>query len=212
MSDAPLAETHRRVWGALDALADMRALSASGLAKIAGLDATAFNPSKRVGRDGRLRWPSVETLAKVMSVTGEDFHGLARLIDGRPKIDSPKRLPVLTLGETGAARPSGAEAPAPDLADPDAFWLEIEAGSVGGAGGAYRAGDRLLIAPNSPQEIGCRVAVALASGAVRVGRLAARDDFGLAVAPLLERDAAEGEARCRYDQLAWIGRILWASQ
>jgi len=35
--------SHERVWAAIDALAERYELSASGLAKRAGLDSTAFN-------------------------------------------------------------------------------------------------------------------------------------------------------------------------
>lgn len=49
--------THEQVWTALDRLAARAGLSASGLARRAGLDPTTFNKSKRVTPDGRERWP-----------------------------------------------------------------------------------------------------------------------------------------------------------
>ncbi len=63
--------SHEKVWAAIDALASQNGLSPSGLARRAGLDPTAFNPSKRVAGDGRPRWPSTESLAKVLAATGE---------------------------------------------------------------------------------------------------------------------------------------------
>ncbi len=71
--------THGKIWTAIDALARRYGLSPSGLAKRAGLDATAFNRSKRVTTEGRPRWPTTESLAKVLTATGasvEDFVGL----------------------------------------------------------------------------------------------------------------------------------------
>ena len=56
-------ERHRRARAALQP-------SASGLAKRAGLDPTSFNKSKRVTGEGRPRWPSTESLAKVLEATG----------------------------------------------------------------------------------------------------------------------------------------------
>ena len=44
---------HDDVWRAMDAIAAENGLSASGLARRSGLDPTAFNPSKRIGPDGR---------------------------------------------------------------------------------------------------------------------------------------------------------------
>lgn len=45
-------------------------LSCSGLAKVCGLDPTAFNKSKRWTQYGKPRWPSANTLAKVISAAG----------------------------------------------------------------------------------------------------------------------------------------------
>lgn len=75
--------THKTLWEALDRLADREGLSPSGLAKRAGLDATTFNPSKRSAQ-GRARWPSTESIAKVLEATDtgiEDFFSL--LDEGR---------------------------------------------------------------------------------------------------------------------------------
>jgi phage repressor protein C with HTH and peptisase S24 domain len=73
--------THPQVWAALDALAERFGLSASGLAKVAGLDATSFNPSKRVSSNGRQRWPSTETVAKVLAATGTTFEMFTELLN-----------------------------------------------------------------------------------------------------------------------------------
>src|SRR5262245_36395231 len=68
--------THPRVWRAIDRTAKEHGLSTSALAKAANLDSTSFNKSKRVSPTGKPRWPSVETLAKVLNSVGdsiEDF-------------------------------------------------------------------------------------------------------------------------------------------
>jgi phage repressor protein C with HTH and peptisase S24 domain len=61
--------THARVWSAIGALAHRYGLSASGLAKRAGLDPTSFNKSKRVTGEGRPRWPTTESIAKSSPLT-----------------------------------------------------------------------------------------------------------------------------------------------
>ena len=76
--------SHEKVWAAIDALAARHSLSASGLARRAGLDSTAFNRSKRSSSDGRPRWPSTESLAKIIDATGESLAGLLALIEERP--------------------------------------------------------------------------------------------------------------------------------
>jgi phage repressor protein C with HTH and peptisase S24 domain len=40
--------THAQIWSALDRLAERKGISASALAKRAGLDPTTFNRSKRI--------------------------------------------------------------------------------------------------------------------------------------------------------------------
>ncbi|MGE4313039.1 MAG: hypothetical protein AB7E85_02045 [Pseudobdellovibrionaceae bacterium] len=60
---------HTAIWAAIDRLAKSNNLSTSGLARKAGLDPTAFNRSKRVTPDGKPRWPSTESIAKILAVT-----------------------------------------------------------------------------------------------------------------------------------------------
>ncbi len=68
--------THDGTWAAFDKIAARLGLSVSGLAKGCGLDATAFNKSKRWTRYGKPRWPSTGTVAKVIAyanITAEEF-------------------------------------------------------------------------------------------------------------------------------------------
>ena len=69
--------THEQVWTALDRLAARAGLSASGLAKRAGLDPTTFNKSKRITSDGRARWPSTESLSKSLAAAGTGIETLS---------------------------------------------------------------------------------------------------------------------------------------
>ena len=72
--------THERIWKAVDLLAARNGLSASGLARRAGLDPTAFNKSKRVSSDGRLRWPSTESIAKILESTATELEVFMALV------------------------------------------------------------------------------------------------------------------------------------
>lgn len=78
------ARLNQKLWHAIDQLAANRGLSTSGLARKAGLDPTAFNKSKRQSRDGRLRWPSTESISRVMTATGVSFSQFAALVDKAP--------------------------------------------------------------------------------------------------------------------------------
>jgi phage repressor protein C with HTH and peptisase S24 domain len=75
---------HTDVWSAIDRLAKKHKLSVSGLARKAGLDPTAFNKSKRHAPDtGKPRWPSTETVEKLLCATGERWPEFVRLMGKR---------------------------------------------------------------------------------------------------------------------------------
>ena len=84
--------THSQIWRAIDALAARHGMSPSGLAKLAGLDPTTFNKSKRGAANGKLRWPSTESLSKVLAATGASLEDFV----------------VLVTERRGAAHPHGA--------------------------------------------------------------------------------------------------------
>lgn len=73
--------THDNIWLAIDRLAEIFGYSPSGLAKQAGLDPTSFNKSKRLSPDGKPRWPSTESIAKILAVTGATMSEFIGLIE-----------------------------------------------------------------------------------------------------------------------------------
>ncbi|QNT79112.1 helix-turn-helix transcriptional regulator [Entomobacter blattae] len=73
--------THTNIWKAIDLLAAEKGLSPSALAKMAGLNVTTFNPSKRVSADGRKRWPSTESLALILHATNTTLSNFSDLLD-----------------------------------------------------------------------------------------------------------------------------------
>lgn len=70
---------HDIIWGVLDKIAERRGISPSRLAITAGLDPTAFNPSRRVANGNTLRFPSLTTLLAVLKVSGMSWHDFADL-------------------------------------------------------------------------------------------------------------------------------------
>ena len=62
--------THDQIWHAIDMFAREQGLSCSGLARKSGLDPTIFNKSKRVSVFGQERWPTMSSIAKIISATG----------------------------------------------------------------------------------------------------------------------------------------------
>src|SRR5580658_9210484 len=130
---------HEDVWRAIDTLAAESGMSASGLAKRSGLDPTSFNPSKRSGPGGRLRWPSTESLAKVLNATGASLDAFSALVSGaralpgggRASAATARRIPLIGLAQAGGdgyfddgGYPVGGswdEVGLPDISDPHAY-------------------------------------------------------------------------------------------
>ena len=105
--------SHDRIWTAIDELAERHGLTASGLARRAGLDPTSFNKSKRQGADGRDRWPSTESLSKVLQATGSSVEDFLSLVGGKAPVargDLPDgafppqqgSIPLLGFAQAGA--------------------------------------------------------------------------------------------------------------
>ena len=94
--------THKQVWNAIDTIAERYGFSASGLAKKSGLDPTSFNPSKRNGPDGRPRWPTMESISRLLQASGASMEEFSELLIGRrgqpPKL---RQIPLLGLAKAG---------------------------------------------------------------------------------------------------------------
>jgi phage repressor protein C with HTH and peptisase S24 domain len=208
--------THDQVWTAMDALAEKYDLSASGLAKSAGLDPTTFNKSKRVGPDGRPRWPSTESLSKALAAVGgslDEFVALVGVAGGKP----PGRMvPLIALAQAGskgffddAGFPVGAgwdEIAFPEIDDEHAYALEISGDSMVPV---YRDGDRVVVSPAANVRRGDRVVVKTQKGEVmvkQIGRLSAQRVELRSFNPNYEdRNFALAE-------LTFMHRVVWASQ
>jgi phage repressor protein C with HTH and peptisase S24 domain len=194
--------THDRIWAAIDGLARRHGLSPSALARRAGLDATSFNRSKRVGPDGRRRWPSTESIAKVLDATGTDLTTFLTL----PLSDAtPDAMPRITTAWAGALGPAGLpEAPGEDFPfpGPDAGRCFAVAAEGDALAPAYRDGDLLVVSATEPVRPGDRVVLHLADGGWEAGELAQRSTRATYLAGAEPRRVANAD-------LAWIARVLW---
>ena len=72
---------HEEIWGAIENFACDRNMSCSGLAKMGGLDPTTFNKSKRWSKQGQPRWPSTQSIAKILSATGTDISDFVKYLN-----------------------------------------------------------------------------------------------------------------------------------
>ncbi len=221
---------HDDIWRAIDALAAEHGLSASGLARRAGLDATAFNPSKRIGGDGRARWPSTESVAKVLAATGTGFEAFASLVTGLPAPSPPRaggrgepqqavaarRIPLIGFAQAGAEGyftdggfPSGGgwdEISLPEVVDQNAYALEISGESMEPV---FRDGDIVIVSPGAPVRRGDRVVVRTAKGEVMAKELKRQSARRIDLRSL---NPAHPDRGFDLAEITWMHRIVWASQ
>ena len=221
--------SHDRIWAAIDALASRHKLSASGLARRAGLDPTTFNRSKRSSGDGRPRWPSTESIAKIIEATGASFDEFTALMGGRHP--APARAGFAAPGTTapGATVPliGFAQAGAGGFFDDAGFpagqgWDEIALPSGSAAEGTYalevsgqsmmplyREGDIVIVAPGAAVRRGDRVVARTREGEVMVKILQRRTAQSVVLASV---NPDFPDRHFKADEIDWIARILWASQ
>ncbi len=209
--------SHKQVWSAIDTIADRYGFSASGLAKKSGLDPTSFNPSKRHGPDGRPRWPTTESIARVLDASGASVEEFMDLLSGR-KGQAPKRrqIPLIGLAQAGkggffddSGFPVGAswdEIDAPGVVDPNAYALEIAGDSMLPV---YREGDIVIVSPSTSVRKGDRVIAKTRDGQVMAKILHRQTSRTVELASF---NPAHESKTYEMKEIDWIARILWASQ
>jgi phage repressor protein C with HTH and peptisase S24 domain len=209
--------THKQVWNAIDTIAERYGYSASGLAKKSGLDPTSFNPSKRNGPDGRPRWPTMESISRLLQASGASMEEFADLLIGRrgqpPKL---RQIPLLGLAKAGrggffddSGFPAGNgwdEIDVPGVTDPNAYGLEITGDSMMPV---YREGDIIIVSPSAAVRKGDRVVVRLNDGQVMAKIMQRQTSKTVELASFNPNHALK---TLDMKEVDWIGRIMWASQ
>lgn len=207
---------HSDVWNAIDRLAREHGLSASGLAKRAGLDPTTFNKSKRKTRDGKERWPSTESLSKVLLATGASLGEFVSYVNNGNSSVSYQNIPVIGFAQAGTAGyfddagyPSGGswdEIPFLNVGDPHAYALEISGDSMEPV---YRDGDVIIVSPGADIRRGDRVVLKTREGEVMAKALRRRTAYKYELSSL---NTEHPDRWLAAEDVDWIARIVWASQ
>ena len=208
--------SHGQIWKAIDGLARREGISASALARRAGLDSTSFNPSKRFGPGDppRPRWPSTESLTRILQATGLSLGEFATLAQDAP--ERPSTVPMLGMAQAGldgffddAGLPIGDGWEQTELPRTKETLLSLRV-TGDSMTPLYRAGDRIIVDREaSDVRKGDRVVVRTTGGetlAKEVTGLTARTVTLASVNP-----AYEPRVVARKD-IVWMGRILWVSQ
>ena len=182
---------------------------------MAGLDPTTFNKSKRGGPGDRLRWPSTESIAKVLDATGASIDEFMALITGSRTAPAPS-IPLVGLAKAGqggffddGGYPAGTgfdEITFPDPAEERLYGLRVSGDSMLPL---YRNGDVIVVSPAASIRRGDRVVVRTREGEVMAKELKRR------AADHVELRSLNPEHPDRTLALAdidWMARIMWARQ
>jgi phage repressor protein C with HTH and peptisase S24 domain len=219
--------SHARIWAAIDRLAERNHLTASGLARSAGLDPTTFNKSKRASPDGRPRWPSTESIAKILAATRTEVGAFLGLTKGvSPKAAAERRrtpsavplptVPLLGMAQAGAGGffddggyPAGQgwdEVSLPASARDNVFALKVSGDSMLPL---YRHGDTIIVQRDNQVHKGDRVVVRTTDGEVMAKVLQKKTARAIDLASL---NPAHKNRTIPMKNVDWIARIIWASQ
>lgn len=217
--EAAIMFSHSAIWDAIDTLAKRHGLSPSGLARLAGLDSTAFNKSKRISKDGRERWPSTESIAKILEATKESFDTLfleTGTYQQLPQTMLNPTVPLLGFAQAGQSGffdsggfPAGQgwdEVVLPVAGEDGTYALEVAGDSMLPL---YRDGDIIIVSPREQLRRGDRVVVRMKTGALVAKILYRQTANNVELHPLVGTESAEV---IDLKDIDWIARILWASQ
>ncbi|MBF0246710.1 MAG: helix-turn-helix transcriptional regulator [Alphaproteobacteria bacterium] len=206
---------HGDVWKAVDKLAAAHGLSTSGLARKAGLDPTTFNKSKRTTGEGKLRWPSTESVSKILRATGADLMEFVAYLQDGDTVPQ-HNIPLIGFAQAGAqgyfddaGYPTGGgwdEIKFPGTSDDHSYALEISGDSMEPV---YRDGDIVIVSPGSGVRRGDRVVVKTAGGEVMAKVLKRKTAQRVELSSF---NPAHADREIPTSEVEWVARIVWAAQ
>ncbi len=214
--------THENIWYAIDRLAAAFGYSASGLAKQSGLDPTSFNKSKRFSSDGKPRWPSTESISRVLEATGATMSDFLSMMDAdgeiTPSSAKPGFIPLIGFAQAGNkgffdedGYPKGdawdeVKFPESEADAAGTYALEINGDSMEPL---YRKGDVLVVSRDAAVRRGDRVVVRTTKGEVMAKELVRKNATKVELKSL---NPAHTDRILAANDVAWMARILWVSQ
>jgi phage repressor protein C with HTH and peptisase S24 domain len=206
---------HRDIWTGIDRLAARAKLSPSGLARRAGLDPTSFNVSKRLNPQGKPRWPTTESIAKILDATETTLADFVALV-GPAAGAAGRRYPMVGFAKASAEGylddagfPTGAgwgEVAGPDVGDDTAYALEITGDLMRPA---FRPGAIVIVSPAAAIRRGDRVVLKTSSGEVMAKEIVSRNKRQITLRSL---NAEHADPALSAREVLWMHRILWSSQ
>jgi len=205
---------YEKVWDAVDKLARLNGMSPSGLARKAGLDATTFNKSKRVRADGKKRWPSLDSINKILIACNISFDQFYNLIEDDFHPDSLNEIPCISFTqlETGALISDGVM----DTENWNRIHFPENTVSMYAVGidvsdydPVYRKGSKIIAAKNSEIRQGDRIIVFFKDREATIREFVHRTASTLVLGDVTN---PENKISANITDIEMVNRILWAEQ
>ena len=205
---------YEQVWDAVDKLARAHGLSPSGLAKKAGLDATTFNKSKRIRPDGKKRWPSLDSINKILDACNVTFEQFYSLIDEGLTPEMMNAVPYINYSRLGSEKEIRDNCLVTDgwkrMHFPDAssnlYAIDID---VSDFEPFFKNGSAIIVAKNSEIRKNDRIVVILKNGDILIKEFVHRTPSTLVLCDLAD---SRKEMNVNLVDIELINRILWAGQ
>ncbi len=207
---------HADIWSAIDRLAATHGMSTSGLARRAGLDPTTFNKSKRTTKQGKPRWPSTESLSKILDATQTSMADFVGLIDSGP--GAARGAPARRVRCVRLSQAERGEDPFDVSGFPQAggtSWEDIELPAFA-EGGLYaieidrdvappvlRSGDVIVVSPESSVRRHDRVVARLKGGEI---------EFGVFLRRTAQRLSLGSFTGVGEDKALPVGEVAWQAR
>ena len=204
---------YEQVWAAVDNLAKANGLSPSGLAKKAGLDSTTFNKSKRVRPDGKKRWPSLESINKILlacNMNFEQFYNLGfedvntEVLSAIPYIKMSKLRSFDKMYQNSFDTAEWGKIRFPDSAD-NLYAVSVDTKKYAPV---FLPSTMLVVSKNSEVRRGDKVLMALKNNKVMIMEFVKRTPKTVELNSILD---IEEEMEVDIKDIKTINRIVWAS-
>lgn len=203
------------IWRGIDRLADDQGITPARLARYAGLDQAVFSAGRRRNNRGDLRWPALESLARVLAITNTSIADFVGFMHADPASRAAFRIPVMAFDKAAQARyydedgfpagPAWDRMDFPDLQDRRCFGLVVDSDDHLPV---YRPGDILICAPGMSMRRGDRIVYKRGELGLSIAALVRQTPFRVDLASL---DGTQSESYPARD-ISWISRIAWARQ
>ena len=205
---------YNQIWSAVDKLAEMNNLSPSGLAKKAGLDSTTFNKSKRIRDNGKKRWPSMESINKVLTACNCDFEDFFKLGTLEDHIVKTNSTPFCSISELTTENRLNEK----EIINKDKWckinFPEIESGLIAVEidnneyEPFHKNGDIVIVNTNCEIRKTDKVIIKFKKENVKIFELIRRTSNSLELKSITD----DKITNVNLFDIEWVKRIIWASQ